>query len=134
MKRLLIFLFFVLSACAPTTVPASEPLYYTGVAADIYATVVGAISTSPGLDNSDGWRITQSDAAGYFIRAETLVTPVVLGVSVTFMQKSSESVSVIVSQQGDKSQVVIQSTEAARPLADLIKQQLNGKFQLVAQN
>ncbi len=135
MKKLLGSLFLLLTACAPTTVPQSEPVYYLGLAADVYARVVEVISTSPGLENSEGWIITQSDAAGYFIRAETRVTPVVLGVPMPSLiaQKSSESVSVIVAQQEDKAQVIIQFTQAARPLADFIKQVLDTKFMLAGQ-
>lgn len=134
MKNLLLSYFLMLTACASTTAPASDPIYYAGLAADVYATIVQAISTSPGLDNSSGWMITQSDAAGYFVRAETLVTPVVLGVSMTLiMQQKSESLSVIVSQQESRTQVILQFTEAGRSLADFIKEQLNTKFESVNQ-
>jgi hypothetical protein len=134
-KKLLLGLCIVLTSCMPTSnAPKSEPIYYQGSTPDVYASVVQAISTSPALDNSNGWIITQSDAAGYFIRAETLVTPTFLGINASIFQgKSSESVSVIVSDQDSKTQVIIQFTEAARPLADLIEQQLDAKFQRVGQ-
>jgi hypothetical protein len=126
-------LFLVLTSCMPTTnTPNSEPIYYQGSITDVYASVVQAMSLSPGLDNSTGWIITQSDAAGHFIRAETLVTPVVLGIPI-IIQKNNESVSVVVSQQDSKIQVLIQFTEVAKPLADFIKQQLDTTFQRVGQ-
>ncbi len=133
--KLFIYLFLVLTSCMPATnAPKSEPIYYQGSTSDVYASVVQAISTSPALENSTGWIITQSDAAGYFIRAETLVTPTILGINASILQgKSTESVSVIVSDQDSKTQVIIQFTEAARPLADLIEQQLDAKFQRVNQ-
>jgi hypothetical protein len=128
-------LFLALTSCMPTTnAPKSEPIYYQGSITDVYASVVQAISTSPGLENSTGWIITQSDAAGYFIRAETLVTPTILGINASIFQgKSTESVSVIVSDQDSKIQVLIQFTQAAKPLADFIKEQLDTTFQRVGQ-
>lgn len=122
-------LFLALTSCMPTTnAPNSEPIYYQGSITDVYASVVQAMSLSPGLDNSTGWIITQSDAAGHFIRAETLVTPVILGIPM-IIQKNNESVSVVVSGQDSRTQVLIQFTQAAKPLADFIKEQLDTTFQ-----
>jgi hypothetical protein len=131
-EKLFLGLCLALASCMPTTkAPKSEPMYFQGSAAAIYTSVVQAISTSPGLEYSTGWMITESDAAGYFIRAETLVTPTVLGIPIIITQKNNESVSVVVSEQDSKTQVLIQFTEAAKPLADFIQEQLDTTFQRV---
>lgn len=130
-EKLFLGLCLVLASCMPATkAPKSEPMYFQGSAAAIYASVVQAISTSPGLEYSTGWMIAESDAAGYFIRAETLVTPVVLGIPM-IIQKNTESVSVVVSNQDSRTQVLIQFTQAAKPLADFIQEQLDTTFQRV---
>ena len=127
MLGLIFFPGIFLGACAPTIkkVPASEPIFYNGSLDNVYAAVVQAISTSPGIDNSNGWIITQSDAAGGFVRAETTVT------ESGFFGSSSqlESVSVIVSNNGDnRTQVVIQLSTGAEVLAKRIREQLDLKF------
>lgn len=111
-----------LAACAPAAVPAAEPVFYQASAEDVYAAVVQAISTSPGLGGSDGWVITESDAAGGFVRAETTVRGF-LGATRT------ESVSVVVSQAtGGRTQVVIQRSGGAGSLAERIGTELDLKF------
>ena len=122
-----ISLLLLLAACAPgpKKVPASEPIFYDGSLDNVYAAVVQAISTSPGIDNSNGWIITQSDTSGGFIRAETTVT------ESGFFGSSEklESVSVIVSNNGNnRTQVVIQLSEGAAGLAQRIREQLDQKF------
>lgn len=127
-SRMLIFGFvFLLGACAPGAkkVPASEPIFYNGTLDNVYAAVVQSISTSPGIDNSNGWVIVQSDAAGGFVRAETTVTESGFFGSSTKV----ESISVIVSNNGDnRTQVVIQLSEGAEALAKRIREQLDQKF------
>lgn len=119
--------FLVLAACAPAArkVPAAEPIFYDGSLDKVYAAVVQAISTSPGLDNSDGWVIMQSDAAGGFVSAGTTVEePGFFGST-----DVPESVSVIVSDNGDgRTQVVIQLSAGAEALAERIRTQLDQKF------
>jgi len=124
---LLSALLLVTAACAPQvkTVPASEPIFYDGSLDRVYAAVVQAISTSPGIDDSTGWTITQSDIAGGFIRGETIVT------KRGFFGSSevTEGISVIVSNDGaNRTQVVIQASEGAQVLAERVREQLDLKF------
>jgi len=126
LKFALLALFF-LAACAPAArqVPAAEPIFYDGSLDKVYAAVVQAISTSAGLDNSNGWIITQSDAAGGFVRTTTTVEePGFFGST-----SIDEAVTVIVSDNGDgRTQVVIQLSEGAELLAERIRTQLDQKF------
>lgn len=111
-----------LAACAPSAVPAADPVFYQGSAEDVYAAVVQSISTSAGLPSSNGWVIVDSDAAGGFVRAETTVRGF-LGAT------STETVSVVVSQAtGGRTQVVIQRSRGAQQLADRIQSELDLKF------
>ena len=128
--RLVFFLAMMvfLASCAPAArqVPAAEPIFYDGSLDKVYAAVVQAISTSPGIDNSNGWVITESDAAGGFVRATTTVEEFGFFGSVT---EVPESVSVIVSDNGDgRTQVVIQLSAGAEDLANRIRTQLDQKF------
>ena len=123
----LFVLLLVIAACSPgtRTVPGSEPVFYEGQRDQVFATVIESISTSPGLDNSNGWIIVENDSAGGFVRAQTTVTNRNLfGSSIR-----DEALSVIVSAAGDeRSQVIIQGTTGATPLADRITQHLNQRF------
>ena len=129
-KRPLFFLLVLLAfftACAPAArkVPAAEPIFYDGSLDKVYAAVIQAISTSPGLDNSNGWVITQSDAAGGFVSAGTIVEePGFFGST-----EVPESVTVIVSNNGDgRTQVIIQLSAGAESIAERIRTQLDQKF------
>ena len=127
MKKMtgLIFLLVLVVACSPRTVPASEPIFYKASSDELFAAVVQTISTSPGLNNSSGWMITQSDAAGGFVRAETVVTERGLFGS----SRKNESISVVVSVSGEaRTQVVIQESSGAKSLAGRIKSELDLKF------
>lgn len=121
MKHVVVFSLFalLLAACAPAAepVPAAEPIFYRGGQDEIYAAVVQAMSTSPGLPGSNGWIITQSDRAGGFVRAETAVG-----------DSRRESVSVVVSANGDRTQVIIQLTSGGAELAERIRSELDAKF------
>lgn len=128
MRRFLLLgfvLFF--GACAPrNAVPGAEPIFYNGAQEDVYAAVVQAISTSPGIENSNGWIISQSDAAGGFVRAETAITTYFLGLPNE--DKKIESISVVVSAGQNGTQVVIQLTKGAQDLANRVQTQLDQKF------
>lgn len=122
---LIALLFVLLAACSPRTVPASEPIFYKASSDELFAAVVQAISTSPGLNNSSGWMITQSDAAGGFVRAETTVTERGLFGS----SRKNESLSVVVSASGEaRTQVVIQESAGAKSLSGRVKSELDLKF------
>ena len=73
---LMIPFMLVLAACAPAAraVPAAEPVFYAAAPLDVMGTAIEAISTSPGVDDSTGWLITDADTQGGFVRAETEVT------------------------------------------------------------
>lgn len=120
-------LFLLLVACAPRAVPAPEPVFFAADKNAIFAAVVQAIGTSPGLDNSSGWVITQSDSEGGFVSASTTVTRRGL-----FGGSSrEETVSVVVSQTGtNRTQVVIQKSAGADALATRIKETLELNFGL----
>lgn len=127
MKNTAVFLilFSLLVACSPRTVPANEPIFYKASSDELFAAVVQAISTSPGLDNSTGWMITQSDAAGGFVRAETTVTQRGLFGS----SRKDEAISVVISSGGEaRTQVVIQESAGAQSLAGRVRSELDLKF------
>lgn len=128
MKKLTFILFMlVLSACAPRTVPAPDPIFYKDSMESIFPAVIQAISTSPGLDNSTGWAISQSDAAGGFVRATTSVR--VCGFLGLGCRDEVESVSVVISQaDNNRTQVVIQRSAGAQDLATRIRRELDSKF------
>jgi hypothetical protein len=129
MKKLYIFIFFALAltACAPKTVPAPEPIFYKDSKDNLFPAVVQAISTSPGLDNSTGWVISESDASGGFIRAITNVR--VCGFLGLGCHDEQESLSVVISQaDSDRTQVIIQRTPKAQALLERIRKELDSKF------
>lgn len=117
----------LLGACAPTAAPPAKPEFYAGSKAQVFATVVKAMSTSPALkfndlEYSNGWTITQSDSAGGFVRAETTVH----GWANTVR---TEAVSVVVTADGaNRCQVIIQSTAGAKPLASRVREALVAQF------
>jgi hypothetical protein len=124
----LLVVLFVLSSCVPAAVPAAEPVFYEGSKAEIYAAVVQSVSTSVGLPDSNGWIITQSDAAGGFVRAETSV--MVRGfLGIPTDQYKTESVSIVVSENTTGlTQVVIQVTSGGIELGARVKTDLDSKF------
>ncbi|TVR94256.1 MAG: hypothetical protein EA416_03850, partial [Trueperaceae bacterium] len=114
-------LFLVAAACAPAprVVPAADPVFFAAAPIDVAGSVVQAISTSPGIDDSTGWIITQADTQGGFIRAETEVS--VPGGFLRRMTTRTEFVSVVVAPAGDnRTQVVIQHTAGATDLAERV--------------
>lgn len=119
------------AACAPTAreVPAAEPVFYAAQPLEVMGAVIEAISTAPGLDDSTGWMITDSDTQGGFVRAETEVTT-----APGLFQRAStrmEWVSVVVTAAGEnRSQVVIQNTDGAISLATHLRAQLQSAFGL----
>ncbi len=129
MKNFYILIFFALAltACAPQTVPAPEPIFYKDSKDNLFPAVVQAISTSPGLDNSTGWVISESDASGGFVRATTSVR--VCGFLGLGCHDEMESLSVVISQaDDDRTQVVIQRTPKAQDLAEKIRKDLDSRF------
>ena len=121
-KYLFILIALLVSSCAPRVVPAAEPVFYQGLKDDIFAAVVQSISTAPGLNDSNGWIISQSDAAGGFVRADTTTNALWVG-PVTHTR------SVVITQVDDsRSQVVIQLTAGAMPLANKVTADLDSKF------
>ncbi len=121
----------VAAACAPapTVVPAPDPVFFAAAPIDVAGVVIQAISTSPGIDDSTGWIITQADTMGGFIRAETEVS--VPGGFFRRMTTRSEFVSVVVAPAGgDRTQVVIQRTDGAVELADRIMRVLRERYGL----
>jgi hypothetical protein len=129
MKKLYVLVLFtlVLAACAPKTVPAPEPIFYKDSKDNIFPAVVQAISTSPGIDNSSGWVIAESDAAGGFVRATTSVR--VCGFLGLGCRNEVESLSVVISESDDeRTQVIIQRTPKAQSLAEKIRRELDSKF------
>ena len=126
LSGLFALLVLISSACAPRSVPAPEPVFYKGTQADLFAAAVQAISTSPGIDNSSGWVITQSDSSGGFISAQTSVRRCgFLGLG---CRNDTESVSVVISGEEGRAQVIIQRSGGAAELARRIRQQLDSKF------
>ena len=122
-------LVLVIAGCAPradTEVPGAPESIYHGEFEDVYGEVVAAISTSPGLPNSNGWIITSSDSVGGFIRAETTVTTFNW---LTGRTTRRESLSVVVAPRGEaRTSVVIQFTGNAQPLAERIRSFLDDRF------
>ncbi len=125
-----IVLLVLLAACAPrasTPSPAAPEIVYGGPVAEVYPIVVRAISTSPGLPDSNGWIITQSDAVGGFVAAETSVA--VRNLLGTEIDTHRESISVVVSgNPNNQTAVVTQFTSGAGVLAGLIHEQLTATF------
>jgi hypothetical protein len=124
-------LVLILAACAPAprTVPPLDPVFYAAEPLEVMGAVIQAISTSPGLDDSTGWFIAESDTQGGFVRAETEVI-----VPRRFLRPPTtrtEAVTVVVSPAGaNRTQVIIQHTSGAESLADHIQRELRGRFGL----
>ena len=119
------------AACAPAprVVPAADPVFFAAEPIDVAGIVIQAISTSPGLDNSTGWIITQADTQGGFIRAETEVS--IPGGFLRRVTTRSEFVSVVVAPAGEgRTQVVIQRTDGATVLAERIMRVLRERYGL----
>jgi hypothetical protein len=128
---LVVPLLLLAAACAPapTVVPAPDPVFFAATPIDVAGVVIQAISTSPGIDDSTGWMITQADTMGGFIRAETDVS--VPGGFLRRMTTRSEFVSVVVAPAGEgRTQVVIQRTAGATELADRIMRVLRERYGL----
>ena len=124
------FVLFV-AACAPSarTVPASDPVFYAAEPLEIMSAAIEAISTSPGLDDSTGWLITDADTQGGFVRAETEVTTT--GGLFRRASTRTEWLTVVVSPAGEnRSQVIVQHTAGAVPLAELVEGELRAAFGL----
>ena len=124
-----LILFAAACAPAPTVVPAPDPVFFAAAPIDVSGTVIQAISTSPGLDDSTGWMITQADTMGGFVRAETQVS--VPGGFLRRMTTRTEFVSVVVAPAGEgRTQVVIQHTDGAALLAERIMRELREAYGL----
>lgn len=120
-----------LAACAPTarTVPASDPVFYAAEPLAIMSEAIEAISTSPGLDDSTGWLITEADTQGGFVRAETEVTTP--GGLFRRASTRTEWLTVVVSPAGaNRSQVIVQHTAGAETLAARVNGELRAAFGL----
>jgi hypothetical protein len=121
----------LLAACAPapSVVPAPDPVFFAAEPIDVAGSVIQAISTSPGLDDSSGWMITQADTMGGFVRAETQVR--VPGGFLRGATTRTEFVSVVVAPAGEgRTQVVIQRTDGAGGLAERIMRELRAEYGL----
>lgn len=130
MKNIRTYLFLVLltvlAACAPRAVPAAPEVVYEAPAPDVYAAVVRAISTSPGIPNSNGWIIDQSDSAGGFVSAQTSISGYRL---IGGPYNETHSVSVVVSPNSpERTAVVVQFTPEAAALAQRIRETLTSQF------
>ncbi len=124
-------LLLLAAACAPapTLVPAPDPVFFAAAPIDVAGTVIQAISTSPGLNDSTGWMITQADTMGGFVRADTEVS--VRGGFLRRMTSRTEFVSVVVAPAGEgRTQVVIQRTDGATVLAERIMRVLRERYGL----
>lgn len=124
-------LILLAAACAPapTVVPAPDPVFFAAEPIDVAGTVIQAISTSPGIDDSSGWMITQADTMGGFVRAETQVR--VPGGFLRGATTRTEFVSVVVAPAGQgRTQVVIQRTDGATELAERIMRELREAYGL----
>lgn len=123
-------LILLVAACTPrssTPSPAAPEIVYSGSADEVYPVVVRAISTSPGLPDSNGWIITQSDAAGGFVAAETTITTRNLFSSQPTIDR--ELISVVVSgNPNNQTAVVTQFTSGAGTLAARVHEQLTAAF------
>ncbi|MGL4609438.1 MAG: hypothetical protein ACRCYY_07100 [Trueperaceae bacterium] len=127
LKFLALLSLFLLAACAPKAVPAPEATFYKGTKLELYAAAIEAISTSPGLDNSSGWIIRQSDSSGGFVSAQTTVET--FGLFGIKTGDRTETLSIVISEAGaDRTQLVIQRSEGAQELAERVRQQLDAKF------
>jgi hypothetical protein len=78
MNRLLLVLLTALplAACAPTSgamVPATGPLLYAAEPDDVFASVMHIITTAEGLENSNGWIISETDSEAGYLRVDTTV-------------------------------------------------------------
>jgi len=128
---LVVPLLLLAAACAPapSVVPAPDPVFFAAAPIDVAGVVIQAISTSPGLDDSTGWMITQADTMGGFIRAETVVS--IPGGFLRRMTTRAEFVSVVVAPAGaNRTQVVIQRTAGATELAERIMRVLRERYGL----
>ncbi len=126
-KLLALLSVLLLAACAPRAVPAPEATFYKGTKAELYAAAIEAISTSPGLDNSSGWIIRQSDSEGGFVSAQTTVET--YGLFGIRTGEQLETLSIVISEAGDnRTQLVIQRSEGSAELAQRVRQQLDAKF------
>ncbi len=124
-----LILFAAACAPAPTVVPAPDPVFFAAEPIDVAGTVIQAISTSQGIDDSTGWMITQADTMGGFVRAETQVR--VPGGFLRAAATRTEFVSVVVAPAGEgRTQVVVQYTEGAIDLATRIIAELRGAYGL----
>jgi hypothetical protein len=124
-------LLLLAAACAPapTLVPAPDPVFFAATPIDVAGTVIQAISTSPGINDSTGWMITQADTMGGFVRAETEVN--VPGGFLRRMTTRNEFVSVVIAPAGEgRTQVVIQRTDGATELAERIMRVLRERYGL----
>lgn len=130
--RAVLPLVFILlaAACAPraaTPSPAAPEIVYSAPAGEVFPAVVRAISTSQGLPDSNGWIITQSDAVGGFVAAETTVSTRTLFSADPVVTR--EQISVVVSgNPNNETAVVTQFTGGASALAALVHQQLTATF------
>ena len=126
MGRMILLIVAVSSliACTPFSsrpVAGAEPVFYRGQSDAVFATVVQAISTSPGLDDSNGWIIMQSDRAGGFVRAETSVEIRAGLMRVPQGRYERHTLSVVISPVDEsRTQVVIQGTRLAGELASRV--------------
>ena len=132
-SRILWMIPFVLiaAACAPAarTVPATDPVFYAAEPLAIMGAAIQAISTSPGLDDSTGWLITEADTQGGFVRAETEVTTP--GGLFRRASTRTEWLTVVVSPAGaNRSQVIVQHTAGAETLAARVAGELRAAFGL----
>lgn len=122
---------FVLAACAPTAreVPAAEPVFYAATPLDVMSVAIEAISTSPGLDDSTGWLITDADTQGGFVRAETEVRT--SGGLFRRASTRTEWLTVVVTSAGEnRSQMVLQNTNGAISLATRVRAALHSAYGL----
>jgi uncharacterized protein YaaQ len=127
LKFLMLLSLLLLAACAPRAVPAPEATFYKGTKAQLYAAAIEAISTSPGLDNSSGWVIRQSDSEGGFVSAQTTVET--FGLFGIKTGERLETLSIVISEAGEnRTQLVIQRSEDALELSERVRSQLDAKF------
>lgn len=124
---LFVIVFAALAACAPqVTPPPAQELVYAAPAGQVFPAVIRAISTSPALEGSNGWIITQSDRAGGFVAAQTTLSRFVYG---SGMVPYNKSVSVVISPNSpQETAVVIQLTCGAGSLASRVRSSLEKAF------
>lgn len=123
---LVLVLLVLMAACAPAAVPPAQEVVYRGASGDVYAAVVRAISTSPGIPGSNGWVIDQSDSAGGFVSARTTTSGYrLLGGGYV----DNHSISVVVSPNSPElTAVVVQYTPLAGELANRVSGALTEQF------